>query len=157
MPAAYSAEVAEEVCRRLAEGQSLREIARDDGMPSPPTVIRWALGEYPPIPDFPERYARARAIGWELMAEDLLDISDNGSNDWMARNDPKNPGWEANGEHMQRARLRTDNRKWLLAKRLPKKFGDKLELEHSGEVRNRVISGEPLSPDEWAAKYESRE
>lgn len=28
-------------------------------------------------------------------------------------------------------------------------------VEHSGEVRNRVISGEPLTTEEWATKYET--
>lgn len=141
-PGAYSAEAAEEVLRRLAEGQTLREIARVKGMPAPSSVIRWSLGEYPPLPDFPERYARARAIGWEIMAEDLLDISDNASNDWMERHDPDNPGWDANGEHMQRARLRTDSRKWLLAKRLPHLFGEK------SSVKAEISGLDKLSDDE---------
>ena len=37
----------------------------------------------------------------------------------------------ADNEHMQRSRLRVDTRKWLLAKVLPKVYGDK--LQHTGE------------------------
>jgi hypothetical protein len=47
----------------------------------------------------------------------------------MARNDPNNPGYDLNGEHLQRSRLRVDTRKWMVAKMNPGKFGDKLAVE----------------------------
>jgi transcriptional regulator with XRE-family HTH domain len=142
LSAIYPPEVAEEVCRRLANGQTLREIAKAEGMPAPSTVIGWAKGDYPPIPDFPERYMRAREIGWEVMAEDLIEISDNGTNDWMETNDPENPGYRVNGEHQARSRLRTDNRKWLLSKRLAGIFGDKMTNANQQLDKN----GQPMDP-----------
>ena len=75
-----------------------------------------------------ERYARARDIGVDAMADDMLEIADDGTNDWMDRNDPDNPGYVVNGEHVQRSRLRVESRKWYLAKLAPKKYGDKLEV-----------------------------
>ena len=32
------------------------------------------------------------------------------------------------GEHVQRARLRIDSRKWLMSKMAPKKYGDRIEV-----------------------------
>jgi hypothetical protein len=63
----------------------------------------------------------------------LLEISDDGRNDWMQRrgNDERG-GWELNGEHIQRSRVRIDTRKWLLSKMLPKVYGDKSEVAGTG-------------------------
>lgn len=152
VPPKYGPDVAEEICRRLAAGQTLREICRDADMPAPPTVVGWARGDCPPTTDFAERYARAREIGWELMAEEALEISDDGSNDWVERK-TADGGTETvlDHEHVTRSRLRTDTRKWLLSKRLPQIFGDKVAMEHSGELNvtglaNRLESARVRSP-----------
>jgi hypothetical protein len=62
------------------------------------------------------------------IAEDLLAIADDGTNDYMEYEDKEGnaAGWRFNGEHVQRSRLRVDARKWLLSKLLPK-FADKPE------------------------------
>lgn len=73
-------------------------------------------------------YARARDMGLDAMADELLDIADEGTNDWMSRNDPDNPGYSLNGEHSSRSRLRVDTRKWYLSKLAPKRYGDKTML-----------------------------
>lgn len=72
---------------------------------------------------------RAREAQADTLADELLDISDDARNDWMKRNHgDDDPGWVANGEHIQRSRLRVDTRKWIASKLKPKKYGDKLEL-----------------------------
>src|SRR5271157_3532722 len=115
----YTAELAAEICRRLADGESLRKICRDDGFPNEATIRTWALED---VNGFGTQYTRAREIGYFGLADELVEISDDGQNDWMETNDPENPGYRLNGEHVQRSRLRTDTRKWLLAKMLPKVF-----------------------------------
>ena len=92
--------------------------------------MKWAAEK----PAFSEQYAKARELLLEHWAEEILEIADDGSNDWMERNAKDNPGWVANGEHIQRSRLRSDNRKWLLSKLAAKKYGEKLEL--GGEVQH---------------------
>lgn len=67
-------------------------------------------------------------MGLDEMADDVVEISDDGKNDWMQSNDPDNPGYRLNGEHQARSRLRVDTRKWYLSKLAPKRYGDKLEL-----------------------------
>lgn len=108
---------------------SLREVCRDEAMPAESTVRKWALEDRE---GFHAQYTRAREIGYLGMADELPEIADDGSNDWMERNDPDNPGWDANGEHLQRSRLRVDTRKWILSKMLPKVYGEKVTQEIQG-------------------------
>ena len=56
-PSVYSHAMAEEICNRLAVGESLKSVCQDDGMPDERTVRRWALD---PDHPFSPRYARAR-------------------------------------------------------------------------------------------------
>jgi len=62
----------------------------------------------------------------------MLDIADDGRNDWMERHGKEDAGWQANGENIQRSRVRIDTRKWLASKLKPKKYGDKVDLTHGG-------------------------
>jgi hypothetical protein len=64
------------------------------------------------------------------MAEDILDISDDGTNDYMETDDGK---LQYNGDSVQRAKLRVDTRKWLMAKMKPKVYGDKLDMTTNGK------------------------
>lgn len=121
----YTPELAAEICKRLAAGESLLGICEDPLMPSRETVYQWVIKDRQ---GFADSYARARDAGLDRMADEVLNIADDGSNDWMLRNDPNNPGYQANGEHQQRSRLRVDTRKWYLSKLAPKRYGDKLEL-----------------------------
>lgn len=128
----FTQDTADTICALLAEGQSLREICRADGMPSKTSVMRWLHAQ----PAFRDQYARAKTIGIEAIAEDILDIADDATNDWMERKSAEdvNIGWQFNGEAARRSQIRIDARKWLLSKLAPKKYGDKVELEHSGKV-----------------------
>ena len=127
-PSIYTPEVAALICERLAEGWTLREVCKADDMPVESTVRNWALTDHE---GFFAHYAKAREIGYHAMADETLDIADNAANDWMERNGEDDAGWQANGEHIQRSRLRIDTRKWLLSKALPKVYGDK--ITHSND------------------------
>jgi hypothetical protein len=96
-------------------------------MPPESTVRRWALDD---AEGFAARYAHARDLGLDAMSDELLEIADDGTNDYMDTED----GPKLDGEHVQRSRLRVDTRKWYLSKLAPKRYGDKLELEHKGQV-----------------------
>lgn len=123
--------VAKAICKMLATGMSIREIGRRPGMPSATQIAAWG---HDPSHPFSERFARARETGFVLMAGDLVEISDDGRNDWMIRRDKdgESSGWRENGEAMARSRLRVDTRKWILSKMLPKVYGEKASVEHSG-------------------------
>jgi hypothetical protein len=126
-PTLYSDEIGTLICERLAAGETLRTICWDETLPSESTVRRWALDEAHP---FSAQYARARIIGYHTMADEVLDVADDGRNDWVERRKEDGSTYVAlNGENIQRSRLRVDTRKWLLSKALPKIYGDKTIVE----------------------------
>jgi hypothetical protein len=136
-PSLYTPELAAEICARLAEGQSLREICRNDHMPSESRVREWASTDRE---GFSSHYATAREIGYRRMADELLEIADDGTNDWVKRQRQDGSTETVfDAEHYQRSRLRVDTRKWLLSKALPKIYGDKLDLNHSGNLTVEVV------------------
>lgn len=104
-PTIFTPEIAATICERLAEGDSLRAVCREDGMPSDATVRMWALDD---VQGFYSQYTRARDIAYRRMADEVLEIADNEGGDYA------------------RDRLRFDARRWLLSKALPKIYGDKL-------------------------------
>jgi hypothetical protein len=123
-PSSYTQEIAAQICAGLAEGKSLRTVCKADGMPCMATVFNW-LRAYP---EFLEQYTRAKEDAADAFAEEMLDIADEASNDWMEVHDKDNPGYRLNGEHINRSRLRVDTRKWIAAKLKPKKYGDKVSV-----------------------------
>ena len=129
---------AERICALLAEGYTLRQIARELGLRSASTIVNWANEDT----TFRERYARAMELRCERMADEILEISDNASNDWMEREGLIVP----DHENVQRSRLRVDSRKWLMSKMLPKKYGDKVTQEITGEDGGALISRIELIP-----------
>lgn len=139
-PSDYSEELAESICLRLAEGESLRSVCRDEGMPCKKTVLRWISR----FPEFRAQYVRAKEEGAEAIAEELFDIADDGSNDWMEKldRDGEAIGWQLNGEHVQRSKLRIDTRKWYLSKIMPKKYGDR--IQHDQQITVKSLSDEEL-------------
>lgn len=126
-PTKFTKAIADKICEQLAIGLTLREACKSEELPAESTVRLWALEDRD---GFSAQYARAREIGYQTMADELLEISDDGRNDWMERNGEDDRGWVANGEHMGRSRLRVDTRKWLLSKALPKLYGDKITATH---------------------------
>jgi hypothetical protein len=133
----YTPELAAEICRRLAAGETLRGICRDPHMPAESSVREWVLDNRD---GFATPYRRARDLQLEHWADAIIDIADDGSNDWMERHEKNNVGWQVNGEHVQRSRLRSDNRKWLLSKLRPDKYGERMTNVQSGDPDNPVVT-----------------
>lgn len=131
VPSIYTAELADEICRRIASGESVRRICQSEDMPSEFCVYQWVNIDRE---GFAKKYAEARRAQAEKLADELLDIADDGTNDYVER--ARQDGSTEvvfDGEHYQRSRLRVDTRKWYLSKVLPKVYGDKQEIEHSGD------------------------
>jgi hypothetical protein len=131
-PSIYTQELADEICRRLAEGESLFRICKDEHMPAKSTVLQWALND---TQGFYARYAHAREIQLGVREDEIIDISDDGTNDFMERE-------QKNGEkkiifsrdQVERSKLRVETRKWLLTKLRPDKYGEKIEQTHKGDA-----------------------
>jgi len=144
-PTTYSEEIALAICEKVANGQGMREICRADDMPAMSTVFLWLKNHG----DFQSFYTTAKDTMAEYLFEEMLDIADEASNDFMTRKvgDDKTEK-VVDHEHINRSKLRVDTRKWMLAKLLPKKYGEKIE------VNNRMTFGpdvERMTPDELRA------
>jgi hypothetical protein len=127
-PLTYTPEVAALICERLAEGESLRAICRDAGMPPESTVRGWVLDN---VQDFAAQYARARDIGLDAMAEEILEIADTPVEG--VRREEGNDGYrEIREDMLGHRRLQVDTRKWLLSKMAPKRYGDRTAMELTG-------------------------
>lgn len=127
------------ICESIEEGNSLRSILKSEDMPSSRTFFKWLQEDEQKV----KQYARATEIRADLEFDYMLEIADDGTNDFTKKIIQGEEVEVLNSEHIQRSRLRIDTRKWILSKMNPKKYGDKIELDnkHSGEVN--------INPIEW--------
>ena len=129
---AFSQEVADEICKRLMGGASMREVCAAEDMPARSVVYEW-LAENPA---FADQYARAAEVRADEVFDEMFAIADNGENDWMQRaGKDEETAWVENGEAIRRSQLRIDTRKWALARMAPRKYGDKLALGGSDDMQ----------------------
>lgn len=130
-PSVYTEEIAVEILSRMACGESVKSICNDDHIPARSTVMLWVAENRE---GFSDRYATAAEARAHYWADELLDIADDGTNDWMEINDQEGScvGYRVNGEAVSRSKLRVDSRKWLLSKMLPR-YADKQEIAHTGK------------------------
>lgn len=114
-PSKYSDEMAEKICEKIANGRSLRSICAEDGMPTTSTVCKWLIENK----EFSEQYARAREKQADYFAEEIIEIADSA---------------EAESAAVSKAKLQIDARKWAASKIAPKKYGDKVEQQITGNL-----------------------
>ena len=147
-PIPYDEDAASEICARLSQGETMSAICQDQGLPSERTVYRWLAVE----PTFWQLYARAREAQMEKWADDILEIIDDSRNDYIARlNKSGESASVLNTENVQRSRLRSDNRKWILSKLLPKTFGDRIATELTGAIKVEEKPMDKLATARWIA------
>lgn len=129
-PSTYTVEIADEICERIAVGESVRQICLLDHMPDDATFYRWLL-KYDELRD---KYARAKEAQADRFNEELIEIADDSRNDWIERENNRTGQIyiALNEEALGRAKLRVETRKWLMGKHKPKKYGDKIQTELSG-------------------------
>lgn len=158
----YTDAIAEEICNRLKDGESLNSICKDKHMPTESAVRGWAMDDYR---GFSANYLRAREIGYSRLAEEIIQITNTPiigekrtTKPLTMRNSDGDivPTGEfleevVTGDMIEHRRLQVDTRKWLLSKVLPKVYGDKQTLEHTGTLNvaevlsaARKRSGKPV-------------
>lgn len=144
-PSLYTRELATEIVDRVSNGENLAQICRDEHMPARITIWKWE-SKYKA---FGRALVLAREFHSRALADDLLDIADDGHNDWMERE-------VANGrlervrdpEAVPRSRLRIQTRQWLLAKHMPEVYGDHVDVQHGGTVNINIGLGPPAEPEQ---------
>jgi hypothetical protein len=136
-PSSYTPELANEIVQRISKGEPLRQICRDEHMPQWGAVYDWQERH----PEFKTRIAHARELGEEAIAQECMEIADNATNDWMETVSPDGgEGYRLNGEHIQRSKLRIETRLKLLAKWNPRKWGEKVDLNHGVQPENPLAT-----------------
>jgi hypothetical protein len=122
----YTAEIEDLILGELKSGRTLTDICHDPDMPHVRSVHNWLAEDRD---GFAARYKKAREIGCDTMADDMVDIADDRSGDWIVRTN-KDGTTDAilDSERVSRARLRFEARRWRLSKMLPRTYGDRLDL-----------------------------
>lgn len=110
----YNAEVAERILALIMEGRSLKSICEQDDMPHRQRVYEWLAANK----DFADNYARALDVRADHHFDEMLEIADS----------PRN----LVSDELNAAKLKIEARKWVLGRMAPKKYGDRLGVEHSG-------------------------
>jgi hypothetical protein len=120
-------------------------------MPAESTVRDWVVSNRD---GFSAKYAQAREAGYLKIADELLDIADDGRNDWEERETRGSTYIALNKEAVERSKLRVETRKWLLSKMLPKVYGDKITNEITGALAVTDTVDKPPSEtrEEWIAR-----
>lgn len=133
-PTKFTPKLADIICARIADGESLRSICRDDTMPSKSTVMAWLADDA--HQEFRTKYALAREIQADGFVDEMVEIADDGSNDWMEKRSAEGDvtGYQENGEALRRSQLRILTRQWIAEKLKPKKYGNKVDLNLDGKV-----------------------
>ncbi len=147
----FSQELCDAICTALAEGESLRSICQQPGMPHIATVMRWLSD--PEKRDFCEQYARAREAQAETLAEELLAIADEA--EYEPIQDPNTGQTLAvafDKTAVARNKLRVETRKWLAARMSPKKYGDKLAVGGAADLDPIQMAGREMTDAERAVR-----
>jgi predicted transcriptional regulator len=139
-PSGYTEELADKICDAIAgSSKGLNHHCKELGI-SPSMVYRWLEKNE----GFRERYARAREDQADFVADEIVEIADDNSRD---------AEYYVGGNHVQRAKLRVDARKWVASKLKPKKYGEKLDLTTGGDKLQPMIidwTGQHNSTDSQA-------
>lgn len=109
-PSSYKQDIADDICERLANGESLRRICLTPDYPRQATVFRWLAANE----QFREQYRVAREAQADTLADEIIDIADG-----------KRAAYEGIEADVQRDKLSVHARQWVASKLKPKVYGDK--------------------------------
>lgn len=149
-PTTFNQETADEICNRIANGESLRSICDAESMPDKSTVFRW-LGVNK---GFCDQYARAREAQADAIFDEILHIADNPKIGVKTKTNDKGEVEVSEGDMIEHRRLQVDARKWMAGKLRPKKYGDKLDVDHGLQPDNPIatlfsqVKNTPFRPKE---------
>jgi len=124
-PTKYTPELVDEICTRVANGVPLREICRESDKPTWSTFYEWLSKDQ----NLSARYARARELGTDAIAEDLI-----GELYQEPERILSEGGNRIDGAYVNLLKARADIKLKLLSKWNPKRYGDKTFV--AGDAEN---------------------
>jgi hypothetical protein len=157
-PSTFSHARADEICKRLAAGESLRAICASPGMPSFRTFYDWMEAH----PSLAQQYAHARDVGLDVMADECIALADvcreGVRTKRVERPGPLVPGppledgspgplvpsvivetETVTADMIERAKLQFQARQWYLSKLAPKRYGDQQVQAGPGAVQINLV------------------
>ena len=132
-PTKYTKELAVEICLAISNSsKGLVPLCKaNPKWPSHSTIRKWIFENK----EFSDNYEKAKQEQADFLADEMLEIADDNSNDLLEGQHGNVP----NGANVQRSRLKIDTRKWIASKLKPKKYGDKLDLTSDGNSITPMI------------------
>ena len=122
----------------IEEGNSLRATLKRDSMPTSTTFYEWIDSDKQKALHYARACEKRADAKFDSIEQDYLE---------EPQRDPLTGKIDAGWVQLQR--LKIDSKKWELGKMNPKKYGDKIQQEHSGEVTTNIISlGNGIAPNE---------
>lgn len=144
---AYSAdeinEIFEKVCNLISDGKSTRKAIKSVGLSSS-TFYSWLDDDV----DKSKQYARACEERAEALADEILDIANHTEEDHTPF---------TGGNVVQRDKARMDALKWILSKQYPKKYGDKIDIDHTTQGEKIASVDLSIIPTDILEKMVSNE
>ena len=133
----YTEELAIKICTEIAcTTLGLKSLCKlHDEFPSHGTIFNWLATNKV----FLDLYTRAKEMQAENIADEMLEIADDGSNDLMTIVKGDSSYEMENKEVTSRSKLRIETRKWISAKLLPKKYGEKSQIDIKHGILPAII------------------
>jgi len=134
----YTQDIADQICDLVSNGVNLRSVCRMQGMPAWRTVYDWVVAK----PDFAARLARAREMGYDALAEEALEISNNPVTGIKkvyssGSEEGKDVVTVTEEDMLGHRKLQIETRLKLLACWDPSKYGSRTTL--AGDAKNPVV------------------
>lgn len=145
-PSTYSEAKADAICEWISDGKALLAYCRQPNTPKPQTVYAWMERN----PDFADRFARARERGYDAIAQEALEIADTPREG--VETTEEGEGRDATKRTVTKdmlghRKLQVWTRLQLLARWDPKRYGEKVGLDHQGGLSIKVVTGVPRKDD----------
>ena len=126
--------IVEEICDWIAHGKTLRSYCGLKGKPSWRTIYNWLDKDS----EFSSRFTQVRMMGADAIAEEALELIDTPPVLTGSEDSPK-----LDNAHVNWMRNRADLRLKLLAKWFPQRYGDRVGLDHTGDIKLVINTGIP--------------
>lgn len=132
------------ILERIENGESIRDILLCENTPSSRTFFKWLKEDDAKV----KQYEISMSYRDDKLFEEIIDIAYNTEEGTTTKETER--GVEiTTGDMLGHRRLKIDSLKWYLSKRNPKKYGERIQQEHSGEVTQTIISlGNGTNPNE---------
>lgn len=137
-PTKKTPEICAQIIDEISKGQYLTQACKNAG------IIAWTFYTWMSTDEeLKGLYARACEIRAEILTDEIEETAKDGSLDWQKKEDDGQEYYQVNHEHIARSRLIVDTLKWKAAKLNPKKYGDKQQVEVTGNLVTNDLSKVP--------------